>query len=110
LECSQSQCVEACANGETRCDGVCVDTAVTSKHCGGCGVACSADQVCNTGACGCAANAIVCANTCTDPMTDKNHCGASADCAGANTGTQCGLQQACAGGTCLSTVIYRGSL
>lgn len=110
MSCSQGACVEACSGTETRCGGTCTDTAADPANCGQCGVTCSTSQVCNGGVCGCAAGAVVCAGLCTDPMTDKDHCGATADCLGTNTGTKCGANEACSGGQCLSTRVYRGSL
>ncbi|MDB4928722.1 MAG: Tryptophan synthase alpha chain, partial [Myxococcaceae bacterium] len=40
-----------CAADETRCGGQCVDPRSDPRHCGACGAACSAGQVCNAGTC-----------------------------------------------------------
>lgn len=110
LVCARGDCIEGCDNGLPRCNGACVDTSTDHDNCGNCNVACNADQTCNGGTCGCAATDLVCGTVCTDPLTDEGHCGATGDCLGSNAGTQCGANEACSGGLCLSTRIYRGSL
>lgn len=50
LECQAGVC--ACPDGETECDGACVDTMGDADHCGGCGVACDAGESCDAGICG----------------------------------------------------------
>jgi hypothetical protein len=45
-----SYAVGSCATGQTFC-GVCVDTATSAAHCGGCNRACAAGQTCMAGAC-----------------------------------------------------------
>ncbi len=69
-----------CAAGETVCNGVCVNTSSSPGNCGGCGMFCSADQVCNQGSCrpiteGCAPNLLLCGQSCVDPSADARNCG-----------------------------------
>ena len=95
--------------------GSCVDLATDTGNCGGCGATdtthvCTPDQSCNNGTCGCAATDSVCNGQCTNPLTDTMFCGATGDCLGGNAGVMCGANQACLNGTCVSTLIYRGSL
>jgi hypothetical protein len=40
-----------CAPGETACDGSCKDATSDRDHCGGCGVQCSAGEMCSSGQC-----------------------------------------------------------
>lgn len=40
-----------CSGGETSCGGVCVDTQRDRENCGGCGIACSAEENCRSGIC-----------------------------------------------------------
>jgi len=111
MSCSQGQCSETCTNAkETRCNGTCIDTLADPANCGTCGNACKASQACNAGTCGCAPGSLVCSGLCTNPATNRYHCGATADCMGSNAGKVCGINEGCAGGVCVSSLIYRGSL
>jgi hypothetical protein len=65
------------------------------RHCGACGRACSAQEVCAAGACTdvCAlAGKTSCAGTCVDLLTDVAHCGAC--------GIACPAGAVCAAGAC----------
>lgn len=42
-----------CTQGETDCAGTCVDTVSDSKHCGACGKACIAGEICKNSVCAC---------------------------------------------------------
>ncbi len=66
-----------CAPPEMLCDGACVDPASSRAHCGACGRACPAAQVCASGVCSsfCAAPLLLCAGVCIDPQTDAENCG-----------------------------------
>lgn len=113
MVCSNRQCVEGCAGDMVSCGGVCVDTQTDEMNCGGCGSGdtnvCSAGESCVSGGCVCTSG-VVCAGACTDPMTSNTHCGATGDCLGVNDGTMCGTTEGCVMGTCVSRLIYRGSL
>jgi hypothetical protein len=93
-----------CPEGTEDCgDGVCAVLATDSEHCGACGNACDPGLVCDgAGTCqaSCQARLLLCGDTCTDPMTSQERCGASGDCAGPNAGVVCAPGQVCAGGTC----------
>lgn len=39
--CKDGQCVSSCAEGETICGGLCVDTKTDTNHCGACGTFCA---------------------------------------------------------------------
>jgi hypothetical protein len=68
----------SCAPFES-CDGRCVDLASDALHCGACGGAVEADQICSQGNplsadLGCGARRL-CARGCVDPQTNPFHCG-----------------------------------
>ncbi len=44
-----------CPPGSVLCNGVCVDTSIDPKHCGGCGSACGPGMTCVSGVCACPA-------------------------------------------------------
>ncbi len=111
-------CDNACADGEfcvsgacqaacplTVCGDACVDTQVTATHCGTCDTACNAGEACVDGACqlSCTADQVVCDGACATPMTDRNHCGATADCTGANAGATCADGEVCVEGACTTS-------
>lgn len=92
--CSQGNCVPACPGGLVQCGASCVDTQGSDAfNCGGCGQTCGADQVCNLGACGCAAGSTLCAAGCTDSSSDPTNCGAC--------GVACGPGQECSAEACV---------
>jgi hypothetical protein len=95
--------VDCAAQGLTDCGGFCADTLTDRSHCGGCGVACSGEQLCENGACrqsgavrvaDCAAQGLADCNTgnCVDLFTDPYNCGAC--------GATCTLTGDCQGGVC----------
>jgi hypothetical protein len=67
-----------CAAPEVACGGRCVDTQSQREHCGACGNACPADQVCTLGRCAfsCPTGQQVCNGACVTLRTDRQHCGA----------------------------------
>jgi hypothetical protein len=89
--------VLTCRSGEQICSGACADPASDPHHCGGCGKACTAGQVCLGGQCAtdCGTKS-KCDGACVDLMTDLGHCG-SCDkaCPAAGKGTA-----ACVAGRC----------
>ncbi|MCA2980280.1 MAG: hypothetical protein INH41_12755 [Myxococcaceae bacterium] len=103
-------CVNECAPGKARCDGgPCIDVVTRPglsapipsdrNHCGGCNVACAANQLCVDGACvsgSCAAPRIVCRGRCVDPRTDRLNCG----------GCDIGCAGACSNGACQPPSAY----
>src|SRR5687768_5624199 len=67
--------VVPCTGGLTRCGSVCVSVATSSEHCGACGAACGAGEVCSSGDCVCATGTTDCGGTCTDLSSNNAHCG-----------------------------------
>jgi len=92
----------SCSVGQSSCGGACVDLETDATNCGGCGVRCAGDTICQGGQCvlDCALPQLRCGGACVDPNTDARHCGASGDCTGADAGTACGPGLVCSGGTC----------
>ena len=95
---------DGCPAYQTECAGKCLDTNSDSVNCGGCGRVCPAGTVCDgSGRCAvtCAKGRVVCNGVCVDPAVDRNHCGASGDCEGANAGNVCEAGEVCGGsGVC----------
>jgi len=71
---------EACDELDNDCDGAVdegFDLGSDPSHCGVCGLACAANQVCSLGEClaGCAAGLEDCAGACVDTQVHLAHCG-----------------------------------
>ena len=81
-----------CPVGRTACGLQCFDVTADPMNCGGCGIPCSADQLCLAGACQCATG-LSCNGACVPP--DAVHCG---DCA-----TTCQTGEVCSDGVCSGT-------
>lgn len=102
-----------CPSTQVMCGAVCVDPQTDRQHCGAsgdcagasAGTACAGGQVCSVGHCAlsCQSTRVACDGGCIDPATDRSHCGASGDCAGANAGATCGAGEVCSGGHCALT-------
>jgi len=89
-----------CPSGQALCANACVDVQANPQSCGGCGVSCKSDQVCDHGACkavaqGCSAGTKVCGGGCVDTSSNAHHCG--------GCDQACGAGQVCTGGTCACT-------
>ncbi|MEI8254556.1 MAG: hypothetical protein WCJ30_02665, partial [Deltaproteobacteria bacterium] len=93
-----SGCATACAEGQSCCDGACVNLLLTSEHCGLCerrcgGTVCLGGQctsTCVLGRLDCDGNVV---NGCeVDAATDPGHCG--------SCGRACHASQSCSAGTC----------
>lgn len=85
----------SCAGGLVGCDGECVDVQSNGLHCGACGVACAATDVCLGGSCssaGCPAGVEACAGSCVDLQSDADNCG--------GCGAPCAAGGACVAGSC----------
>ncbi len=94
--------VGACAAGRGDCDaarddGCEVDLRASAAHCGACGRACAAGEVCSDGACVrlCAAGQTRCASGCVALASDPANCGACGRTCAAPGGVA-----GCAGGVC----------
>ena len=84
-----------CATGEARCGGQCVSIRDNAMHCGGCGNACPAGNVCVNGTCmqSCPGAQTLCNGTlCVSLGTDRANCGAC--------GNVCPTGQVCSNGAC----------
>ena len=86
-----------CSIYEAPCNGVCIPTSQDPQNCGGCGVTCTATQVCSGGACSssCLPGLTACNGACLDLQDDSNNCG--------TCGTVCGKNEGCTGGQCIYT-------
>jgi len=120
-----------CPPPSTTCAMSCVNPLADSLHCGGCGAACPAGQVCLGGVCGapCPSGQSRCSGACVDTQTSAAHCGscgrtvtAGQTCCAGNpvaTGTDarhcggcgraCASGQTCVAGACqTSSICYPG--
>lgn len=68
----------SCPIGTQDCNGNCVDTTLSTQHCGGCNMPCGLNEICNAGVCdlSCTAPVIECANACVNTESNAQHCGA----------------------------------
>jgi hypothetical protein len=89
-------CGLECSGGATKCGSACVDTKLDPAHCGGCGTACAAGQVCSGGTCSltCVGGTTKCGNACVNLKSDPANCG--------TCGLACGDGKACVSGVCIS--------
>jgi hypothetical protein len=81
-----------CPTGQDFCAGACVDTKTTPAHCGGCNMACAADQLCQGGQCACSPGQMNCSGSCVDLQTSSKACGAC--------GNACAPDEVCMAGKC----------
>ena len=63
-----------CPAGLTACGTTCLDVSADPMNCGGCGIPCSAGQLCQSGACQCVSGTL-CNGSCVAP--DAGDCGSS---------------------------------
>ena len=92
---------DGCGANAEMCGEVCVDVLSDTNHCGGCGQACAADNVCDAGMCAseCSGGRTQCGQLCVDLTSNLAHCGEcgeSCDADGACIEGNC--QDSCAGG------------
>ena len=85
---------EGCPVGFESCDGLCSDTASSRLHCGACGVACGAGEICSAGMCelGCPDGQEACGGECVFTDADVSHCG--------GCGNACEAGEVCMAGSC----------
>jgi hypothetical protein len=83
-----------CPAGAALCGTTCVELASSAAHCGACGNACGASEVCLGARCApaCPVGQTRCGEACVDLSQDRAHCGR---CGGA-----CAAGEVCAGGLC----------
>jgi hypothetical protein len=134
--CVDGTCEVTCGSGLVGCGGSCIDPLSDPDHCGAsgsckgadAGAACEQDEACVDGACSssCPGTQVRCGQSCIDPLTDPDFCGASGDCAGPNAGVACGpatsacpgaVGEICQGGQCApgcttgeQTFVFTGSV
>src|SRR5690606_15687754 len=93
------------------CGSVCVDPMSSRDFCGAAGdcsgenagEVCEAGEICNgAGVCSlsCQVGTLDCGGTCIDPRSNRDFCGAEADCAGSNDGDVCADASSCVDGAC----------
>ncbi len=87
--CSDEASDLVCPAGQMACGQQCIPVTADAKNCGGCGIPCSAGQICQAGACQCVSG-MLCNGACIPP--DATHCG---DCA-----TACPSGQVCSNNAC----------
>ncbi len=108
--CSEGACVDSCPTGFLVCNDKCIDPSINRNFCGAtdCGAAatdgdaCAQGEICSSGVCeiSCPFGQISCGDKCVDPETDRNFCGATTNCEGANDGDVCGGGEYCVDGDC----------
>lgn len=74
------------------CDGQCVAPTTNPAHCGGCNLACGAEEPCRGGVCGCDPPLTACARGCHDVSSSTTHCG--------GCGVVCELGELCRESAC----------
>jgi hypothetical protein len=84
--------IPGCLGSRILCDGRCVDPSSDADHCGACGDACAAEEMCDAGACVPVCHGFTCGGRCIDIMSDPENCG---DC-----GYSCGPEAVCLQGHC----------
>lgn len=70
-----------CVDGAVACGDVCVQLPSSAEHCGACGNACAAGEICDVGRCrasaeGCSTGLVLCGSGCFDLSSTDEHCGA----------------------------------
>lgn len=94
------------------CQGLCVDVMVSSAHCGACGNACQAGEVCVAGSCkiACPGGQVECGGLCFATSNDPRHCGSCEAvckpgevCGDGQCSSSCPTGQTNCGGSCADT-------
>ncbi|AKU97395.1 Tryptophan synthase alpha chain [Labilithrix luteola] len=104
--CTAGECT--CSAGLATCDGpngrTCANVRSDAANCGSCGHACNGDETCFGGSCVCPGASITCGGVCTDPQTNKNHCGATEGCGEGrgSAGVACRPDFYCTSGACMA--------
>ncbi len=87
-----------CGAGFVACGDRCVP--YDDDNCGGCGVACPADERCIANRCACGIGLARCGTACVDLSTDSSHCGACGDACALPGATSSCHAGSCAIDTC----------
>jgi MYXO-CTERM domain-containing protein len=123
--CEDNRCHNVTCQGQDVCDpasgncvapGVCAGTGCKDGYaCNAVSGVCEPDrclrttcpkgQVCSGGECQirCTTPLVDCDDTCVNPLSSRDHCGASGDCQAANAGKACSGSQVCSEGACSDT-------
>jgi glucosylceramidase len=56
-----------CPEGQVACGATCLDVSADPSNCGGCGIPCAADHLCQGGACRCSGGSLDCNGSCLPP-------------------------------------------
>lgn len=92
---ANSEIALACPEGQTRCDGACVNLRTDVVNCGQCGVTCASELgagSCINGICGCPEGSTRCNDICVNTDRDPLNCG--------RCGNTCPAGQECRNGSC----------
>ncbi len=84
-----------CVSAGTYC---LVEYAPLGTSCGT-GLGCDGAGVCTAV---CSPDQILCGESCIDPLTSNEHCGAAEDCSGTSAGVACSDGESCLAGTCVT--------
>ena len=95
-----------CGEGFSRCALACADLTSDAANCGGCGVACKAGELCQSGRCQCPPGATLCGSACVVTASDPANCGG---CAGIGAGQACWTNEVCELGQCQTRCVSPGS-
>ena len=120
--CAEGKCTSSCPSGQIACNKKCIDPKVDTTHCGARGKCdsgsvsdanyrgqnCAEGKKCTGGVCkiSCVSGQIECDGECIDPNTNPYFCGATGNCQGTNSGTDCTkspTNKLCANKTCTSS-------
>ncbi|TNE46969.1 MAG: hypothetical protein EP343_21860 [Deltaproteobacteria bacterium] len=131
-ECVQdTYCLTTCNTGLSRCGLLCTNLQFDKAHCGACGTACKANELCNNGTCAtldalgcnpacqggrtcqqgvcvCPSGEVDCNGTCAVLATSAQHCGACGNACGSGATCQqgvctCASGQSYCNGQCIDT-------
>lgn len=94
---SPADCV--CGLGQIKCDNECVDPSTDRENCGGCDIACAAEEYCAAGICApiCEPPLTLCAPICVYLQENDAHCGMC--------NHACGAGAACIEGQCVGRAV-----
>lgn len=101
-----------CQAGTTLCGDLCRDTSINPDHCGACGAACPAGQMCRNGACvactcepACPVGQIRCNGVCVNSQSSSANCGTCGHVCPSGQTCVSGVCQQCPGAMCNGTCV-----
>lgn len=113
--CVDGACAISCPGGQLACNGTCIVPETDNQYCGATlctdeanggpvdeGENCLGGDRCEAGQCvaSCSVGEVVCDDTCIDPLTDRQYCGAQACEDDASDGEICQDGEICVDGAC----------